>query len=223
MEKFKILCRENKTALISLAVLDLVEIALYVWAQHIDNTVSYWFAPGTPARLVANLVLINAVVLAMVAGGRYRRAKHTDDDTQTAIYNGDDLSLHVVGFTSDTMPKYVQPGMPDFLPNLVGANYERGNLERLSVVFENHLGAPVETDDSYRLERKVSRKWYAVEECEGYEPHWSKIEIPTGTSGKIAFPVWGRYITLGEGYYRIVKPVTVRGETVYLAGEFLLR
>lgn len=220
MRKLKTLCHENKTALFLLAVLDLVCIALYVWAQHIGP--SYWFAVGTPVRLVADLVLINAVVLAMVAAGRYRRAKCADESAQTALYDGDDLSMRVVGYISDTMPKYVQPGMPDYIPNLSGAHYERGNLERLSVVFENRLGAAIEADDSYTLERKISRKWYAVEEREDYEPHWSRIEIPVGTSEKFSFPAWGRYITLDRGYYRIVKAMAVSGKTVYLAGEFLL-
>lgn len=222
MKKLKALCRENKAPLLLLVAADLGTLLLYFWAQHFENAGAYFLAFGTPARLIADLLLMNASVLALVAAGRYRRAKCTGTASQVSIDTRDDLSLRVTGFISDTMPKYVQPGMPDYIPNLIGANYERGNLEQLSVVFENRLGSAIETDDSYTLERKISRKWYAVEECEGYVPHWSKLVIPVGTSEAFLFPAWGRYCTLARGYYRVVKTLTVHGETVHLAGEFLL-
>ncbi len=222
MEKWKVLWREQKWALLLLAAVNVWSILLFFWARQIDASPSYGLAAGTPARLVVDLILINAAGGALIAAGRYRRAQYAKNNSETDIYTGDDLVLHVTGLISDTLPRYVQPGMPDYLPNMIGASYERGNLEQLAVVFENRLGAAVETDDSYMLERKLSGKWYAVEEYPGYEPCWSSIVLPAGTSEKLLLPAWGRYNTLEHGYYRIVKTLSAGGKTYHLAGEFLL-
>lgn len=142
MEKWKVLWREQKWALLLLAAVNVWSILLFFWARQIDASPSYGLAAGTPARLVVDLILINAAGGALIAAGRYRRAQYAKNHSETDIYTGDDLVLHVTGLISDTLPRYVQPGMPDYLPNMIGASYERGNLEQLAVYLKTGWALP---------------------------------------------------------------------------------
>ena len=222
--KFGRLSRREKRRFLLLFAVDIWIILLFLWVQqnHAGEEPAYVLAPGTPQRMILSLLLINCTVIALIAGGFYRRARCAEEASRTPIYRGDDLSMWVAGFLSDTAPKYGTAATPRDALDLMGLSYERGNIEQLRVVFENRTGAAIETDDAYTLEQKIGRQWHTVEELAGYAPHWDKLTIPPGVSEKLTLSAFGRYPTLERGYYRVVKPVTAGGRTVCLAGEFLL-
>lgn len=224
MEKHRALSPAEIRQILLLMAVDVLVVLLFFWTQqnHTGEEPTYVLSRGTPQRLILDLLVINAAGIALITKGHYRRARHTEESSRIPIYRGNDLFMRVVGFLSDTAPKFGTATSPRDALDLMGLSYERGNIEQLSIVFENRTGVSIETDNSYILERKISRQWHAVEENEGYEPHWDKFTIPTGVSEKIPFSAFGRYPTLERGYYRVVKPVAANGSTLYLAGEFLL-
>ena len=207
-----------------LFAVDIWIILLFLWVQqnHAGEEPAYVLAPGTPQRMILSLLLINCTVIALIAGGFYRRARCAEEASRTPIYRGDDLSMRVAGFLSDTAPKYGTAATPRDALDLMGLSYERGNIEQLRVVFENRTGAPIRTDTSHRMERRLRGVWRTVEPLTDAPEHWEALEIPEGKSEKIPIPSAAGYANLRMGYYRMVKTVqTARGERT-VAGEFAL-
>ena len=100
------------------------------------------------------------------------------------------------------------------------SGYDPGSIETFYVVFENHTGAAIETDTSYRLERSIRWKWYCVESAPAAETAWKALEIPEGRSGKLCIPAASMGFSLSPGYYRMVKSVKTRNGLRVIAAGF---
>ena len=130
--------------------------------------------------------------------------------SQTKLSEETDLSLQVTGLVLND----------EWSLSPIGAG--QPPVKRCSVVFETRTGAPIRTDTSHRMERRLRGVWRTVEPLTDAPEHWEALEIPEGKSEKIPIPSAAGYANLRMGYYRMVKTVqTARGERT-VAGEFAL-
>ncbi|MEA4813966.1 MAG: immunoglobulin-like domain-containing protein [Oscillospiraceae bacterium] len=209
--------KKNKADVAILIGCTAVAAAVYIWGRHAE----YHFFSSGANFAISEAFLIYAVAASIITGRRLR-AKHSDKQSATKPSATDLLLMEVTSLVSDTAPKSVCIATPYGLNNALGLDYEPGNLEKIFVSIDNKTGAPIQTDDSYTLERRVMGRWYQVDQLEGYEENWSPLDIPKGQSEHICFTAFGRYMTLAHGYYRVVKRFDTQSGELILAGEFLL-
>ena len=128
---------------------------------------------------------------------------------QTALSEQTDLTMRIVSTVSGEREPV----------GLELNTYEPGMIRTFYVTFTNRTGGVIQTDTAYRLECRMRGTWYHVEETPGEKETPGALEIPEGTSEKLAIPASPRYPHLAPGYYRMVKTVeTARGARTVAAG-----
>ena len=208
--------KKNKVDIAILIGCTAVAAAVYIWGRHAEH---HFFSSGANFT-ISEAFLIFAVAASIITGRRLR-AKHSDKQSATKPSATDLLLMEVTSLVSDTAPKSVCIATPYGLNSALGLDYEPGNLEKIFISIDNKTGAPICTDDSY-TERRVMGRWYQVEQLEGYAENLSPLDIPEGRTEHVCFTAFGRYMTLAQGYYRVVKTFDTAGGKLTLAGEFLL-
>lgn len=209
--------KRNKVDIAILIGCTVAAAAVYIWGRHAE----YHFFSSGANFAISEVFLIYGVAVSIITGRRLR-AKHSDKQSATKPSATDLLLMEVTSLVSDTAPKSVCIATPYGLNNALGLDYERGNIEKIFISIDNKTGAPIQTDDSYTLERRAMGRWYQVDQLEGYEENWSPLDIPEGRSEHICFTAFGRYMTLAQGYYRVVKRFDTQAGQLILTGEFML-
>ena len=162
--------------------------------------------------------------IAMAAAGTYsilwifwnhERKKAVAGPSETVVTDRDDL-LHIR--ITETVCGKMQPHPS----NLGLSNREPGNLERMTVVFENHTGAPIQTDTSYAIERQIRSKWYRVETDTAFADK-QPLALPEGVSAPVSFAPKEVYGVLAPGEYRLVKTMDTAAGAITAAAAFTIR
>ena len=114
-----------------------------------------------------------------------------------------DLSMRITGMVMGEKP---------FFPRGPYSTGAAPPIVRYSVTFDNRTGTVIQTDTSYRMERRLLGKWYPVEPLAEVPEQWEALEIPVGKTEKVSIPSAPCYAGMTAGYYRMVKTVqTAKG------------
>lgn len=134
-------------------------------------------------------------------------------ESQAKLSAEADLSMRITGMVMGEKP-FFSTG-----PYSAGA---APSIARYSVTFDNRTGAVIQTDTSYRMERRLRGKWYPVEPLAQMPEQWEALEIPAGKTEKVPIPSAPGYAGMTAGYYRMVKTVQTAKGARTVAAEFSL-